>query len=78
MVLYEEALDERDINAALDAISHADMMIIAGTSLVVYPAAAFVRYVAGDKLVIVNKSQTSADGNADLVIPANIGMIMDW
>ncbi len=78
VVLYEEALDENDISRALEAISSADMLIISGTSLVVYPAAAFVRYFSGDKLVIINKSPTSADANADLVIPASVGMIMDW
>lgn len=78
VVLYEEALNSNDIATAIAAISSADMLIIAGTSLVVYPAAAFIDYFKGDCLVIINKSPTSADSKADLLIPANVGMIMDW
>ncbi len=78
LVLYEEPLDDEVIRRALSAISGADMLIVAGTSLVVYPAAGFIDCFAGDCLVIINKSPTSADNRADLLIPANVGMIMDW
>lgn len=68
VVLYEEGLNDRVIEKTVAAISHADMMIIVGTSLVVYPAASFVRYYPGDKLVLVNLSHTSMDGFANLCI----------
>lgn len=68
VVLYEESLNENDINRALEAISNADLMIVVGTSLVVYPAAGFVRYFRGDNLVLLNKSKTSYDSVANIVI----------
>ena len=68
VVLYEEQLNEQDINKALEAISTCDMMIVVGTSLVVYPAAGFVRYFRGKNLVLLNKSETSYDSIADIVI----------
>ena len=68
VVLYEESLDERVIEKTVDAIRKADMMIIVGTSLVVYPAASFVRYYPGDKLVLINLSRTGMDGYANLCI----------
>lgn len=77
VVLYEEMLDEGVINKAVRAISQADMLIIGGTSLIVYPAAGFVRYFNGDKLVIINKTATQADDNADLVIREDIASVME-
>ena len=68
VVLYEEMLDENVIDGAVRAISGADTLIIGGTSLIVYPAAGFVRYFRGNKLVVINKSESQADGYADLVI----------
>ena len=75
VVLYEEALDSRTLNAALAAIEACDMLIIGGTSLAVYPAASLVNYYRGHRLVLVNKSPTPYDANADLVIAAPIGQL---
>lgn len=75
VVLYEEPLDQTTINNAINAIKNADMLIIGGTSLSVYPAASFVRYFTGDKLVIINKSSTQMDRNADLVIHSSLGEV---
>ena len=77
VVLYEEMLDEDVIDGAVRAISGADTLIIGGTSLIVYPAAGFVRYFRGNKLVVINKSETQADGYADLVIHEDIAAVMD-
>lgn len=68
VVLYEEALDEDTITKAIKAINEADLMIVCGTSLNVYPAASFIRYFRGDTLVIVNRDATSYDNNCDIVI----------
>lgn len=68
VVLYEEGLDENVLNGAVQAIANADVLIILGTSLVVYPAAGLVRYFRGDHLVLINKSVTPYDQNADLLI----------
>lgn len=76
VVLYEEALDDKQITGAVDVIRNADVLIIGGTSLVVYPAAGFVNYFRGSKLVLINKSQTSFDGRADLVINDAIGKVL--
>lgn len=78
VVLYEEPLEDEVISAALDAISHASLLIVAGTSLVVYPAAGFLRYFQGSHLVIVNMSPTPADGQADLLITGSVGEVFDW
>ena len=75
VVLYEENLDMDVMEAAVNYISRADMLIIGGTSLVVYPAAGLLRYYQGHKLVLVNKSNTSYDSRADLVINENIGEV---
>lgn len=75
VVLYEESLKEDDINTALALISNADTLIVAGTSLSVYPAASFIRYFAGEHLVLINKSATAYDANADLLIQAGLGEI---
>lgn len=68
VVLYEEALDDQVVSGAVHAIAKADVLIVLGTSLVVYPAAGLIRYFRGDKLVLINKSVTPYDANADLLI----------
>ena len=75
VVLYEEGLDNDVISGAVSAIRNADCLIIGGTSLVVYPAAGLIDYFSGDKLVLVNKSATSRDRSADLVISDAIGEV---
>ena len=76
VVLYEEGLDEDTIARAIHHIRQADMLIIGGTSLVVYPAAGLVRYFRGKHLVVINKGETSADAEAELVIDAPIGQVL--
>jgi NAD-dependent deacetylase len=76
VVLYEEALDENVITSAVNAIAEADTLIVGGTSLVVYPAASFVGYFKGDNLVLINKSKTSMDSRANLVIHEPIGEVL--
>jgi len=76
VVLYEEGLDQQVISASVNAIAHADMLIIGGTSLVVYPAAGLIDYYHGNKLVLINKQATSRDGDADLVISDSIGKVL--
>ena len=80
--MYEEGLDDATVNGAIDAISSADMLIIGGTSLTVYPAAGLIHYFHGKKLVLINMSATSADSRADLVIHDKIGevfaQVMGW
>ena len=68
VVLYEESLDENVINGALRVISQADLRVVCGTSLVVYPAAGFIRYFSGNSLAIINRDATSYDSNCDIVI----------
>lgn len=77
VVLYEEGLDSDVINGAVRAIRQADTLIIGGTSLVVYPAAGLIDYFNGDNLILINKSETSADSRADLVINDDIADVMD-
>ena len=77
VVLYEEGLDSETIQGAVRTIADADMMIIGGTSLVVYPAAGFIDYFNGKYLVVINKSETGRSVHADLVISAPIGQILD-
>ncbi len=76
VVLYEEGLDDNVIRGSIDAISKADTLIIGGTSLVVYPAAGLINYFRGKNLVLINKSSTSADNKADLVIHEAIGKVL--
>lgn len=76
VVLYEEGLDSRTIQGAVEAISHADLLIIGGTSLAVYPAAGLIDYFTGKHLVVINRAATPRDGNADLLIQANIGEVL--
>lgn len=75
VVLYEEGLDARVVEGAVSAISSADMLIVGGTSLVVYPAAGFIEYFRGKRLVVINKSPTPADGRAQLVINESIAKV---
>ena len=75
VVLYEEGLDQRTLEEAVYYISHADMLIIGGTSLAVYPAAGLIDYYHGGKLVLINKSTTPMDGRADLLIQAGLGEV---
>ena len=76
VVLYEESLDDNVITKAIQYISRADVLIIGGTSLTVYPAAGFVNYYKGHKLVLINKSSTPMDKIAALVINEPIGQLM--
>lgn len=76
VVLYEESLDADCITGALTEVMRADMMIVGGTSLQVYPAAGLIDYYRGNRLVLINKSATPYDRNADLVINESIGMVL--
>ncbi len=75
VVLYEEGLDQQTIQDSVRAIQEADMLIIGGTSLAVYPAAGLIDYYRGNKLVLINKTPTPRDAMADLVITESIGEV---
>ncbi len=75
VVLYEESLDETTIEGAVRAIASADMLIVAGTSLTVYPAAGLVNYYRGNRLVLINRDATPYDSDADLVLHNSLGDI---
>ena len=75
VVLYEEGLDQDTIEKAVNAIRRADLLIVAGTSLTVYPAAGLIRYYQGDRLVLINRDKTSFDRYADLVFHESLGTI---
>ena len=75
VVLYEEGLNQSDIEEAVRLIKSADMLIVGGTSLGVYPAAGLIRYYTGQKLVLINKSPTPFDTNADLLIHDSLGKV---
>ena len=75
VVLYEENLDEDVVRKAIEAIEDCDLLIVAGTSLVVYPAASFINYYRGDQLVIINKDVTPYDRKANLVINDKLGNV---
>lgn len=77
VVLYEEALDEKTVERSVDAIAHADLLLIAGTSLSVYPAAGLIRYFSGSNLVIVNRDPTPGDSLASLCIHDSVGKVLD-
>lgn len=77
VVLYEEGLDMQVVSGAVKVIREADMLIIGGTSLAVYPAAGFIDYFYGKYLVVINKSETGRNVHADLMISAPIGEILD-
>ena len=76
VVLYEEGLDQDVIQRSVEYISRADVLIIGGTSLTVYPAAGLIDSYSGSKMVLINKSVTSRDGQADLVICDSIGKVL--
>ena len=75
VVLYEEGLDNETVEGAINAINRADVLIIGGTSLVVYPAAGLIDFYRGDKLVLINKSTTPRDKMANLIINDSIGKV---
>lgn len=75
VVLYEEGLNQQTLEDAVYYISHADVLIIGGTSLAVYPAAGLIDYYRGNKLVLINQSTTPMDGRADLLLPLKLGEV---
>ena len=75
VVLYEEGLDPYTIEASIDAIRHADLLIVAGTSLTVYPAAGLIDYYRGNRLVLINREETPFDYRADLIFHDSLGEI---
>ncbi len=76
VVLYEEGLDNKTVEGAIQAISSADCLIVAGTSLTVYPAAGFIRYFGGNHFVLINRDPTPMDNAADLVIHDKVGEVL--
>lgn len=76
VVLYEENLDKKTIEKSIEFISRADVLLIIGTSLVVYPAAGFIDYYRGNKLILINKSATQYDGRAKYVVNESAGKVM--
>jgi NAD-dependent deacetylase len=76
VVLYEEGLDSKTMEDAVYYIGHADMLIIGGTSLAVYPAAGLIDYYRGNKLVLINKTTTPMDSRADILISGSIGEVL--
>ncbi|HHU79504.1 MAG TPA: NAD-dependent protein deacylase [Clostridiales bacterium] len=76
VVLYEEMLDDNILSKSAEYISNADVLIVGGTSLAVYPAAGLINYYRGGKLILINKSATPYDGMADLVINDSIGKVL--
>jgi len=77
VTLYEESLDMDVVNAAISYIAKADVLIVGGTSLAVYPAAGLINYYKGSKLILINKSATPYDQRANLVINESIGKVLD-
>ena len=77
VVLYEESLNQKVLKEEVSFISHADVLIVGGTSLVVYPAAGLIDYYRSDKLVLINRTPTARDSAADLVVTGSIGEIFD-
>ena len=75
-MLYEEGLDQGILQESIRCIREADMLIIGGTSLVVYPAAGLIDYYRGHKLVLINRDATARDGAADVILHGNIGEIL--
>jgi len=76
VVLYEESLDEKCVEGAADAISRADLLIVGGTSLTVYPAAGLLRYFRGRRLVLINRDETPYDSEARLIFRDPIGQVL--
>lgn len=77
VVLYEESLNEGTLEKAVEAIEEADVFIVGGTSLTVYPAAGLIRFYKGNKLVLINKDETPYDGRANLVIHEGLGKVFE-
>ncbi len=77
VVLYEEGLDSLTLNEAVRCIRQADVLIVGGTSLTVYPAAGLIDYYRGNKLVLINKSVTGMDGRADLLIQGSVSVLAE-
>ena len=77
VVLYEESLDDRCIMGAVRAIAEADLLIVGGTSLTVYPAAGLIRYYRGSRLVLINRDETPYDDEASLVFRESIGQVLE-
>ena len=75
VVLYEEMLNDEVVSKAVEAISNADTLIIAGTSLTVYPASGLINYFRGDNLILINKNSTPMDNRVDLVINLSLGVV---
>ena len=75
VVLYEEGLNEETVEKSVMAIYQADLLVVGGTSLTVYPAAGLLRYYRGDRLVLINRDETPYDGQADLVIHDSLGKV---
>lgn len=75
VVLYEEPLDEKTLTGAVRAISRADLLIVGGTSLTVYPAAGLLRYYGGNRLVLINRDETPYDNEASLVLHESLGEV---
>ena len=76
VVLYEEGLDDKTVRGAVNAISRADVLIVAGTSLTVYPAAGFLHYFSGSSLVLINRDPTPFDSRADLIFRDKVGEVL--
>ena len=77
VVLYEEGLDDETVENAITAIANADMLIIGGTSLTVYPASGLINYYRGNKLVLINRDETNFDRRANLVINDSLGKVFN-
>ena len=77
VVLYEEPLDQRTIEESVNLIRGADLLIVGGTSLTVYPAAGLINYYQGNRLVLINRDGTPYDTHADLTFHENLGVIFD-
>jgi NAD-dependent deacetylase len=75
VVLYEESLNGRTLENSVAAIEDADLLIVAGTSLTVYPAAGLINYYQGNRLVLINRDETPFDSEADLVLHESLGMV---
>lgn len=78
VVLYEEALNSETVNGAIEALEQADLLIVGGTSLAVYPASGLIDYYKGDKIILINKTPTPLDNRADLIIQDSIGKALSY
>ena len=77
VVLYEESLNDACVEGSVSAISHADLLIVGGTSLTVYPAAGLIRYYKGNRLILINRDETPYDSYANLVFRQSIGQVLE-